>query len=257
MNGVSSRAHAGAYAQQRFLRGRARWRARIGWVAAACLGPFILGGLVVPFLYPRPLPIWMAGMVAGAAASAWALLADSPPAHVENWRTGAEAERKTARCLRALDHEQWLVVHDVDAERGNYDHIVVGSAGVFLLDTKWPSGTMRIEHGTPWVTRREDPEAQVRYPRLAPSVKAAAARLSHELGRRCGRGVWVDPLLVVWCEFPAGVHAEDGYAFVHGSRVAEWLEAQPARLDEARVATLGACLQELVDGRGADQLVRT
>lgn len=224
------------------------WRARIRRVALLCFGPFIVGGAVVPFVYPHRLAIWLAGVVVGAAVAAYAVLADSPPAHVENWRTGAEGERKTARRLRALSDEQWRIVHDVDAARGNYDHIVVGRAGVFLLDTKWISGTMRIENGVPWVTRREYPEAEVRYPQYGPRARSAAARLSNELWRRSGRRVWVEPVVVVWSDFPASVHNESGCTFIHGPRLASWLEARPARLEESAIAALDEAVRALAAG---------
>jgi len=249
---MSSRApgmRAGAYAEGRFRRGRASWRAQIRWVGLACFGPFVAGGLVVPFVYPRPLAIWAAGVVVGAAIAAYAVLADSPPAHVENWRTGAEGERKTARRLRALGNAQWLVVHDVDAGRGNYDHIVVGRAGVFLIDTKWPAGTLRIENGVPWITRREYPEAEVRYPQFGPRAKAAAARLSHDLGLRSERRVWVEPIVVVWSNFPAVIHAESGCTFIHGSHVVDWLQSRPARLEEAVAAALHDAVRALAAER--------
>jgi Nuclease-related domain len=195
----------------------------------------------VPFLYPHLLVIWMSGMVAGAAVATWTVLGDSPPAYIENWRTGAEGERKTAKRLRALDGKEWLIVHDVDAGRGNYDHIVVGPAGVFVLDTKWPSGAMRIKDGVPWVTRRDDPDAEARYERYGPGAKAAAAQLWRQLGRRA----WVEPVVVVWCEFPAGVESVDGCTFIHGSQVAAWLEKQPARLTDDTLGALRAGVEKL------------
>ena len=239
---------AGAYAEERFRRGRASWRARIRWVSLACFGPFTVGGLIAPFVYPRPLAIWGAGVVVGAAVAAYAVLADSPPAYVENWRTGAEGERKTARRLRALSKGQWLVVHDVDAGRGNYDHILVGPAGVFLIDTKWPAGTLRIENGVPVVTRREDPEAEVRYPQFGPRAKGSAARLSRELRRRSDRRVWVEPVVLVWSAFPASVHTESGCTFIHGSQVVEWLQNRPARLEESAIAALRDAVRGLATG---------
>ncbi|HUB36190.1 MAG TPA: nuclease-related domain-containing protein, partial [Solirubrobacteraceae bacterium] len=53
-----------------------------------------------------------------------------------NWGLGAEGERRTERALRPLVRSGWSIVHDVEARYGNYDHIAVGPAGVFLLETK-------------------------------------------------------------------------------------------------------------------------
>lgn len=245
---MSTRAHgarAGGYAHERFKRGRGRFRARIRWIAAACFGPFILAGFVLPFVFPKPIAVWFGGVLLGVGAAAWAILWDSPPAYVEYWRTGAEGERKTAKRLRGLDRSDWLSVHDVDAGRGNYDHIVIGPAGVFLLDTKSPSGTMRVEDGVPCITRRADPEAVQRYPGLLSRTRGAARSLSEELRRRSGHSVWVDPAIVVWCDFPEGICIHDRCTVLHGGRLLGWLESRPARLSPAALEALRAAVAEL------------
>jgi len=124
-------ARAGGYAEQRYRRGRARWQARTRLLLGLCFGPFILLGLAGVILEPHLLA-WTAGVAFGVGFGAWAALRESPPAYIENWRTGAEGERKTGRVLRRLSRARWLVVHDVQTGRGNYDHIVTGLAGVFL-----------------------------------------------------------------------------------------------------------------------------
>jgi Nuclease-related domain len=68
----------------------------------------------------------------GVGATAWIWLRESPPGYIETWQTGAEGERKTEKALRRLETSGWTVVHDIDAGRGNYDHIAVSGAGVFV-----------------------------------------------------------------------------------------------------------------------------
>ena len=50
----------------------------------------------------------------------------------------------TAKALRGLEDEGWIVMHDLPAGRGNIDHILVGPGGVFLLDSK------RLDGSVPW-----------------------------------------------------------------------------------------------------------
>lgn len=246
---MSSRAHAGGYAADRFKRGRASFRARTRWMALAAFGPFFVAGLLVPFLSPPPVVIWIGGLVAGAGIPAWVVVRDSPPEQGEKWRTGAEGERKTAKRLRALEREGWLLAHDIANERGNYDHIALSRAGVFVMDTKCLSGTMQIEDGVPRLTRRYDPEGADPWAGLGPCAKAAAARLSRTLGALGGRPPWVEPAVVLWCDFPAGVQAFDGCTFVQGERLAAWLRSQPAKLSEARLAELRAAVEDLSSRR--------
>jgi hypothetical protein len=77
---------------------------------------------------------WALGLGAGVAFVA--ALAQSPPAHIERWRQGAEGERATARTLRPLTKSGWVLINDVQRDRGNIDHVLVGPAGVFVLETK-------------------------------------------------------------------------------------------------------------------------
>jgi hypothetical protein len=48
---------------------------------------------------------------------------------------GAVGEEQTGAVLEGLDG-LWWVEHDIPHGYGNYDHVVIGPPGVFLLDTK-------------------------------------------------------------------------------------------------------------------------
>ena len=79
-----------------------------------------------------------------------------PPAHIENWKTGADAERRTEKTLRVLESEGWDAVHDLASPFGNIDHVIVGPGGVFLLDTKQMLGQVAVDGDTVRVSRRRE-----------------------------------------------------------------------------------------------------
>jgi hypothetical protein len=204
----------------------------------------VLAGIVVGVVAGHPVS-WIAGAFSGMGAAAWGVIRESPPPHVENWQTGAEGERKTARALRGLDSSRWLVVHDVPCERGNYDHVLVGATGVFLLDTKYPQGQAHIRNNALWVRRLEDPEADAPCAWPRGSALGAAAGLSGELQRRTGERVWVEAVVVLWCPFDQGVFVDGPCTFVHGSKLRGWLEGQPDRLSDSRAGELSKAIGEL------------
>jgi hypothetical protein len=72
----------------------------------------------------------------GVAVGAWVAMRETPPRYIEKWHDGAEGERKPEKVLNGLEPSGVRVVHDVQARHGNYDHIAVGSAGVFLLEAR-------------------------------------------------------------------------------------------------------------------------
>ena len=67
----------------------------------------------------------------------------------ERWRRGAEGEEATAAALAALP-SSWVVIHDVawpGRKLANIDHVAIGPAGVFVIDSKNWSGQVRVEQG--------------------------------------------------------------------------------------------------------------
>jgi hypothetical protein len=99
------------------------------------------------------------GFFAGATSCFWLGLREmAVPAYIDKWRQGAEGEKWTAKELRKLP-DGWRVRHDLQSRYGNVDHIVVGPAGLFLLDTKcWQNGTTTITSSGPVVAARHDPD---------------------------------------------------------------------------------------------------
>jgi hypothetical protein len=70
-----------------------------------------------------------------------------------NWQRGARGERRTARHLDRLTRHGWVVFHDlaVPDSRANADHLIIGSAGVFLVDSKnWRGRLVFAPDGTLW-----------------------------------------------------------------------------------------------------------
>lgn len=238
---------AGLYAQARYRRGLRAWRSRTRLVLVACFGPFIVAGLAVLFVDGHVWS-WIGGLACGVAMGVWLTLRESPPAYVENWQLGAEGERMTARALKPLERSGWRVVHDVQARYGNYDHIAVGYTGVFLLESKNLRGIVEVRDGVPYLRRRLDPQAETRYDRIRPRALAGAASLSREIQCRTGYGSWVQAVVVFWCEFPEQLVEDGRCVFVHGSRLAEWLDARPRAMDEVKAKEIPAA----IDGSAKD-----
>ena len=118
----------------------------------------------------------------GAGAAATMTLFDSPPAHVERWRIGAEGEKATARKLRPLLDRGWTLLNDLDTEHGNLDHVLVGPAGVFMLESKRLAGRVGVETGKLVVRWHEDPEDGYENASIASRASGGAFDLHARLG---------------------------------------------------------------------------
>ncbi len=190
---------------------------------------------------------WIAGAAFGLGLGVWMVMRDSPPAYIENWQVGAEGERKTAKALARLDRSRWLVVHDVECACGNYDHIVVSRAGVFLLETKNLRGTVEMRDGVPCLRRRLDPEEDKPCPWVRSGALASAARLKAEIQQLAGHRLWVQAVVVLWSDFDEGVYEDERCVIVHGSRLLQWIGDRPNELGEKAAGEIVAAVQMIAD----------
>ncbi len=69
-------------------------------------------------------------------------VADRLAEELDNWRQGAEGERKVGEILEGLQPAGWHVIHDVSLGHGNIDHVLVGPGGAFTVETKSHRGAL-------------------------------------------------------------------------------------------------------------------
>src|SRR5919201_5293019 len=108
------------------------------------------------------------------------------------WMWGAIGERQTAETLDGLD-DSWTCEHDLPRRRGNWDHVLIGPPGVFLLESK------RL---TPGVAVEGDALVAGRSSYAGGGFRGSAASLHEALAPRMRRPFWVRAVVVVWGDFP-------------------------------------------------------
>jgi nuclease-like protein len=154
----------------------AGWTRSLAWRA-----PLVTAtGLTVQVLAAQAGLSW-AGLVglAVAALVGWRLRFRSSE-QARSWQRGAHGERRTARLLDRLVRDGFVVFHDlaVPDSEANVDHLVIGSTGVFVIDSKqWTGSVHRGGDGLAWHNR---------YPldRTLETVRWAARAISRVLGTR-------------------------------------------------------------------------
>lgn len=114
---------------------------------------------------------------------------------VERHDRGAAGEEHVGGLLDELAAPDWSVIHDASFGRGNVDHIVLGPAGVFSVETKSHPGPVRVRaiHGGVLRQAQEERETLERIAgeRVEPLVVYSRAWVDKPLARR--RGVRVIP----------------------------------------------------------------
>jgi hypothetical protein len=238
---------AGAYASERARTLRGEWENRARPRARLLFWPLVAIG-VIGILIARPDALGVAfGILIGAGAIGYAFLLEDVPDEVFRWERGAEGERRTEDRLRELERAGWTVVHDVQRRRSNWDHIVVGPAGVFVLETKDRRGELAVSSGIPELRIDDkvvDDDRVSQWPRY---LTAAAVSLKKEIEVAEGERPWVHPVLVFWGDFPARIVDGPRVTFVHGDELVEWLKARPKKLSRGRQALIAAVLEDVAE----------
>jgi hypothetical protein len=155
---------------------------------------------------------------------------------VDRHDRGAAGEEHVGGLLDELSAEGWSVIHDASFGHGNIDHIVLGTAGVFTVETKSRQEPVRVRtiHGEVLRQAQAQRETLERFTqeRTEPLVVFSRAWVDKPLARR--RGVRVIParmLLAYLRRHPETLTAEQVQR-VH-ERIVEALaegEPQPDRL---------------------------
>jgi hypothetical protein len=196
---------------------------------------------------------WLAGLIAGGGAGAWvALRRGGRPVRR---RVGApdpelRAEQRTAAALEPLQTTGWRFLHDVRGLDTTFDHIAIGHGGLIVLQSMSPDGVVTIRGGEPILERRPGPDAPPRFERLRPRALTDASAFRHDIERLTGCRLWVQAVVVIWSEFPAGCVADGRCVFIHGSRLAGWLDRRPHQLDPAETDDVAASVAALIECGG-------
>ena len=226
---------AGASAERQFRRQRREnvlgdWRV---WFLM-CIGVIVFAGwsILANGVAARVLAA-AAGLLLGVLLVLWAL-----GGHVSAfpWWLGAMGERDTGREIKKLGPE-WHCEHDLEHDHGNWDHVLVGPAGVFLLDSK-------LLHST--VAAGDDALRSGRMTFSGGSFRFGAMRIKRLLEQRLGaRAPWVQAVAVVWGDFPQGRHEEQEVVYVRGDQLRSWLAELPQKVNAPQRAALVTALQEI------------
>jgi hypothetical protein len=156
---VARSADAGQYAEARFRLLRRPYRQRVLPRAAVLLIPLTFAAAMLSAIGHGTV-LWLGGTLLGGSLVMWLYVADSVPAHIERWGIGAAGERRTERVLRPLQRVGWTIRHDLDLPgAGNIDHLAVGPAGVFVLDSKAWSGIVTVDQDGATITARDAPDS--------------------------------------------------------------------------------------------------
>jgi hypothetical protein len=109
---------------------------------------------------------------------------------VERHDRGATGEEQVGSLLDGLEGKGWHAIHDASLGNGNVDHILIGPAGVFTVETKSHPGPVRVAriHGATIAQAQAQQKAIARATGVAvePLIVYSRAWIDRPLSRRKG-----------------------------------------------------------------------
>jgi hypothetical protein len=72
---------------------------------------------------------------------------------VDRWARGARGEEEIGRLLEGVG-DGWFSLHDINTGRGNIDHVVIGPAGLFTIETKSHRGRICVDRIAPGMLKQ-------------------------------------------------------------------------------------------------------
>lgn len=224
------------FRRDRLQKMRSEWRLLAGMVAYVAIAATLV---VVTHGALRTVFAVLLGSALTLLLFFWAI----GDVHSLVWAWGGVGEQQTAALLAELPPE-WMCEHDIpNGEWSNWDHILVGPAGVFAIDSK------NVSRRT---VATGDALRSGRLVLPGRAFRGSAKGLYRLLEAEDLRPPFLQAVVVIWGDFPQRSHEEELVVYVHASELLEWLgRQQRARLSPAHAATIADAVRRLRGRRAA------
>jgi hypothetical protein len=154
-----------------------------------------------------------------------------------DFRLGLDGELATAEELNQLMHYGYFVFHDFPADHFNIDHVLIGPAGVFAVETKTRSkGIMKGKQGALVIFEN----SQLKFPNYQESESIQQAKdeskwLAEFLGKSVGKPVAVKPVLALPDWLVERRERDASIMVINPKEAVQYITSNPRLLDEQTV----------------------
>lgn len=156
--------------------------------------------------------------------------------HVERFFKGARGEEKVAQILKSLP-DSYHVFNDFVASRNHVDHVVVGPAGVFAVETKFWRGKVTIEDGHVLL----DGQLPARSP--LSQVRREAEAVRQELEKNGWKGAVTPVLAFASDTFEAKIAELSGAVILNSNHLRESFSTERVVLPPAELTRLVSLME--------------
>jgi hypothetical protein len=205
------------------------------------------------YLNAPPVP-WFSGTIAaiGVGYATWKV--KKAMSEITRLRLGRQGEQAVGQGLEQLRSEGYAVYHDLVADGFNVDHVLVGPAGVFTIETKTWSKPVRgqaellVDGDTITINGHRPARDPV------PQARAQSSWISDVLRRSTGRPFPVSPVILIpgwWIETRS---KPSNLWIVNDKALPKFLAREKRRLEDDEVAMAKFHLETFIRSREAAAL---
>ena len=158
-----------------------------------------------------------------------------------SWMKGDEGEKLVSLYLEDLPRG-YFTFNDVTIPggKGNFDHIVIGPTGIFLIETKNYSGFFKI-YGDDWYSRSSGQKMK-RNP--GNQVRLNALDLSKFLNKKLGRKMWVTGVVTLINSNFKVINRPKYYSVVGAGDLIQFILKNDNKIDKETVNSLVYFIQD-------------
>lgn len=187
-------------------------------------------------------------MVFGLTAAVCTILAWRTLLNIRNYRRGLLGEQAMAEYLQPLLAQGYQVFHDIPGSgKWNIDHVAVGPAGVFAIETKYrtkkPGRNGARDHEATFDGSRIEFASGDYDARAAGQARDNARWLEKELSKATGERVTVQPIVALpgwWVTLKANSDVK----VLSGKQVAGYIAKEPAQLSDKLIQQISYQLEQ-------------
>ena len=218
-----------------------------GWL----MGAFLFSLLVFIFPQTRPADVWapiISLVIFGLLASACTVLALRKLYQIRDHHRGLAGEQAVAEQLQPLFASGYQIFHDIPGGgQWNIDHVAVGPAGVFAIETKYrtkkPGRHGGPDHEATFDGNRIEFASGAYDARAAGQARDNARWLEKELSKATGERVPVQPIVALpgwWVTLKANSDVK----VLSGKQVAGFIAKEPAQLSGKAIQQISYQLEQ-------------
>ncbi len=212
----------------------------VPWILAVVLVLVLAVFELMKWVFKSPpspiIPGIIAVVVCGVAA--WKIRKALPV--MRNYKLGRDGERIVGEHLERLREQGYRVFHDIPGNGFNVDHVLVGPAGVFAVETKTFRKPAKGSQGIRYDGKTLTKDGELMSLRPIEQAHDSARDVFKIIERTTKKRFWVRPVVLFpgWCVHPLPQGMSKEIWLLNPKNISSFIEQENVRLTDSDIALI-------------------